>query len=239
MFDECGQILLEGTRSSALARATDLRDPVPRLGRWKVRDVVAHLGGVHRWATRIVSTRSMAGPSFTKGRLDGAALCDWFDEGLDLLVATLRAADPDSPCPNFSSGSAKRAGFWLRRQAHETTVHRWDIDRALGTPTDIPAEVAADGVAEYLEVFFGTDRRFSLAQPVVLTVPAISRSWTIRPNPSDDRVRVEVGKPGDAPVELGGEAQELLPVLWNRLHIGETNLKTRGTNAAVESLPWS
>ena len=78
-------------RISALARAGDLTTPVDHLNRWKVRDVVAHLGGVYQWATRIVQDRSMKGPGFTKSKLDGTELCDWFDVAAQSVVELLRA----------------------------------------------------------------------------------------------------------------------------------------------------
>ena len=144
------------TRISELARSSDLAEPVPHLNRWKVRDVVAHLGGVHRWAIRIVTDRSMAGPGFKKSTLDGRELCNWFDSGADELLALLRATPLDDPCPNFNPGSDGHVEFWARRQAHEATVHRWDVEKALGCTTVIDPALAADGIDEFLDVFVRT-----------------------------------------------------------------------------------
>ena len=46
-------------------------------------------------------------------------------------IDTLEALDPESPAWNWAP-QAKKAGFWHRRMAHETSVHRWDTQMALG-----------------------------------------------------------------------------------------------------------
>lgn len=105
-IDETTVVATEAARISGLGRSCDLTTPVGHLGRWKIRDVVAHLGGVHRWATRIITTRSTDGPSFTKSKLDGPKPCDWFDDGAEALLEAFRANDRDEACPNFNPGSA-------------------------------------------------------------------------------------------------------------------------------------
>lgn len=112
-IDERAVISAAAQRISGLIRSTDLTAPVLHLGRWKVRDV-AHLGGAHRWATRIVSTRSMYGPSFTKSKLTGTELCDWFDAGVEDLLAALDANKADDQCPNFNPGSPNTVAWWSR-----------------------------------------------------------------------------------------------------------------------------
>ena len=98
--DHRAKIEESSARVSELIRVHDLQNPVPRLGRWKIRDVVAHLGGVHRWAARIVETKSMDGPGFTKSKLNGTALCNWFDDGADRLLDVLASNSPTAACPN-------------------------------------------------------------------------------------------------------------------------------------------
>ena len=141
-IDELAAIASSAGRISELIRSSDLTRPVDHLGRWKVRDVVAHLGGVHRWATRIVTTRTMDGSSFIKSKLDGTELCDWFDAGVEELLHELRANDRNAACPNFNPGSEKTIAWWSRRQMHETTVHRWDIECALECTTPIRPAIA-------------------------------------------------------------------------------------------------
>ena len=152
---------------SAVARAHDLSTPVPNLGRWKIKDVVAHLGGVHEWANRILTTRSMDGPGFRKSKLTGDELCDWFDGGAATLVETIRGIGADEECPNFNPGSPSAAGWWFRRQLHETVVHRWDVEAAADDTTPIEPAVAADGVDEFLDVFVRTRGKQTLSLSLI------------------------------------------------------------------------
>ena len=235
-LDHPGGVAAASARISELARSIDPTLPAPMLGRWKVRDVVAHLGGVQRWATRIVRTRSMDGPGFTKSKLDGTDLCDWFDEGAAELVDTLRATDPASACPNFNPGSPSTAAFWLRRQLHEATVHRWDVENAAGATTPIDRLTAADGVDEYLDVWLRTRGKQTLTAPLALRTTDPDRSWTLTPSSRPGRVDVAVGRSGNAIAELTGPAEGMLLHLWGRLTIAEAGLAVTGERAVAGSL---
>lgn len=144
MLDAPTIVRAESARVLALADDTSLARPVPHLGRWTVRSLVAHLGAIHRWAGDIVATRSWDGSSARVPALDGDELRAWFTEGAEALAATLAAADPDAPCPNFSPGSPNTVAFWARRQIHEPTIHRWDAEHAVGAETPIERDVAVD-----------------------------------------------------------------------------------------------
>lgn len=235
-IDELAGIASSGARTSVLIQSSDLATPVTHLGRWKVRDVAAHLGGVHRWATRIVTTRSMDGPGFTKSKLDGIELCDWFDSGLEELLAAFRTNNPDDPCPNFNPGSVKTVRWWLRRQLHETMVHRWDIERALGCTTPVDPAVAADGIDEFLDVFVRTRGKQMLTAPLILSSTQPSRSWTLTPAARPGRLDIAAGRSGDATTELSGEPEQLLLALWRRLTISEAGLAVSGDPALAGSL---
>lgn len=222
--DACGRI------TAAIADGNP-DAPVARLGRWRVRDVVQHLGGVHRWATRILRTSSMDGPSFAKSRLDGDALVHWFDEGARELVDTIRATPTDTACPNFNPGSPATAAFWHRRQLHENTIHCWDVEHALGVPGAIDAAVATDGIDEYLDVFVRTRGKQTLVAPLALRTPVAA--WTLRPSERPGRIDIARGIATDTAAELAGPADEMLLVLWNRLTVAETGLTITGDRSVA------
>ncbi|MGI9606370.1 MAG: maleylpyruvate isomerase family mycothiol-dependent enzyme [Acidimicrobiales bacterium] len=223
-------------RISELARSCELSTPVPHLGRWRVRDVVAHLGGVHRWAARIVTTRSMDGPGFTKSKLDGIELCDWFDEGVQALLEAFRANDEDADCPNFNPGSVKNVAWWSRRQAHETTVHRWDVEHALDCTTPIESDLAADGVDEFLDVFVRTRGKQTLIAPLVLATNQPDRAWTLAPAAKPGRLDVVPGRDPEVKTELAGDAEQMLLHLWGRLKLTESELTVYGDLDVASSL---
>jgi hypothetical protein len=66
------------------------------------------------------------------------------------VSALLDALDPGLPAWNWAP-QAKRAEFWQRRAAHETAIHRWDAQMAVGLSEPIEAKLAADGVTEVLD----------------------------------------------------------------------------------------
>ena len=236
MIDHPTGIEESATRLSELSRANDLATPVPGLGRWRIRDVVAHLGGVHRWATRIIGTRSMDGPGFTKSKLTGIELCEWFDDGADRLLDALGSNPPAASCPNFNPGSPSTVEWWARRQLHETTVHRWDVERAVDDLTPIEPKVAADGVDEYLDVFVRTRGKQTLIAPLTLTSTEPARSWSLTPSDRPGRVDTAAGPSPDAAGEITGSAEDLLLVLWGRRPLAETGLTVHGRPEVAASL---
>ena len=229
-------IAAEGARISHVARHGDLAAPVSHLGRWKVRDVVAHLGGVHRWAARIVAASSMDGPGFQKSKLDGTELLDWFDDGVTALVDVLRATGPDEPCPNFNPGSPELVRFWLRRQLHETTIHRWDVEAAAGAPAPIPVDVATDGIDEYLDVFVRTRGKQTLSAPLRLVATEERRSWTLTPAAKPGRLVVDPADETDVRATIEAPAEQLLLYLWGRLPFEEAGLSVSGDAGVARSL---
>ncbi len=236
VFDQPAALAAAIAGISQTLRSCDLSTPVPHLGRWKIRDVAAHLGGVHRWATRIVHTRSMDGPGFTKSKLDGIELCDWFDEGAAELLDAFANNDLEDPCPNFNPGSDKSVRWWIRRQIHETTVHRWDVERPQGTATPIRSVIAADGIDEFVDVFIRTRGKQTLTGPLVLETTEPPCQWTLRPAERPGRIDVSTHRSPDVETEIAGEPEELLLMLWGRIALTDTGLSIGGDHDVAASL---
>ena len=222
----------EAARIVEVARDADLTSPVPNLGRWKMRDVLAHLGGVHEWATRIVTNRSMDGPGFRKSKLDGDELIGWYAAAAAGLVEVLSAIDPAEPCPNFSPGSDRTVGWWGRRQLGEAAVHRYDMEAAAGSTTPIDPAVAADLVDEFLDTFVRTRGKQTATAPVGLASSEPASHWTITLADKPGRVDVTRGE-GDVAGTLSGPAEDLLLVLWDRLDVDDSALLFDGDEGAV------
>ena len=204
--------------AAAEAAGTDAK--VPTCPEWQVRDLVRHTGMVHRWAASFVA-EELDSPHPGQGLpdLDGAELLAWFREGHGYLVDALRSAAPDVRCWHFLPAPSPLA-FWARRQAHETTVHRFDAETARGGgPGDIAPGFAADGVDELLRGFHARPRsRVRSDEPRVLRVRATDTDdavWTVRL--SQEPPAAERGDTGAADCEVAGPAARLYLSLWNRV----------------------
>lgn len=197
--------------------------PVPSCPDWTVADLLTHTTQVHLWATRRISTAP--GEQAAKSRFpredmgSGIALQEAYTRNAQGLVRALRAADLDRVAPTFIGDRTVR--WWLRRQAHETTVHAWDAQAALGAPPPIEPAIAIDGVDELVEVFFvhrfkaeefgGTGETMHLH--ATDPVSEGTGEWLVRFEPTGPVITREHAK-GD--VAVRDTASNLLLFLWSR-----------------------
>ena len=82
----------------------------------------------------------------------GRDVMEWYQEGLGMLIDTLAAADPDETVYTWHPPEQK-ASFWYRRMAHETLIHRVDVELGHGPADPVDPRLAADGIDEVLTVF--------------------------------------------------------------------------------------
>jgi uncharacterized protein (TIGR03083 family) len=193
---------------------------VPTCPGWRVRDLLRHLGGVHRWAACHVATgRSQPfseeeqAEFFTVVADD--SLVRWFGEGHRALLDTLGAADEATSCWTFLPAPSPLA-FWARRQAHETAIHRADAESAISTVPEWDPRFATDGIEELLYGFFARRPGRIVADPassIALSATDIEAAWTIHLEPAGYRV---VTGEHVAALTLTGSARDLYLLLWNR-----------------------
>lgn len=125
----------EGELLAEAAERSSLSAPVPACPGWRVRDLLAHLGFVHRWAADYVAeertemTREPGEEEIIRLAPADDSLVAWFRDGHARLVSVLAAADPAVGCWTFLAAPSPLA-FWARRQAHETAIHRADAQLA-------------------------------------------------------------------------------------------------------------
>ncbi|MEU8773810.1 maleylpyruvate isomerase family mycothiol-dependent enzyme [Streptomyces sp. NPDC048606] len=212
----------EGELLAEAAERAGTEAAVSTCPEWRVGDLLRHTGAVHRWATGFVADARVEPVEFPDPpELVGAELTSWFRDGHATLVDTLSRAPRDVACWTFlPTAPPSPLAFWARRQAHETTVHRFDAESALGGvfgPVD--AAFAEDGVDELLTGFHARPRsRVRTEEPRVLRVRARDTGavWTVHLSKEPARtVRGDTGEPADC--EVSGEAAWLYAALWNRL----------------------
>jgi uncharacterized protein (TIGR03083 family) len=203
--------------------ATDLSARVPSCPGWTLRDLVEHLGGVHRWAREAIESgappeRSRATDPPADGPPEAPdALARWFGDGAIGLANVLDSRSLDAPTWTPFPIADPTVAVWLRRQTHETALHRWDAEGAVAAPRPFAPELAADGVDEYLEVIVPrlVDRD-GIALPtgsVHLHCTDTDGEWTVEVV-DGEYVLDRTHRKGDAAVR--GPAEHLLLRLWGR-----------------------
>jgi len=163
------------------------------------------------------------------------------------LSAAFDAHDPQDPAATWHDPD-QTVGFWIRRMAHETAIHRVDAEQVAGlelAPMD--DEVALDGIDEFLCLFIGYFSRkypeeYGSAlrdpDPRPLAVTADGSTWTL----TSSEAGVEVarsGRGGAAPtppaaVTVSGSAAEVLLWLWARTD--DAAVRTDGDERALAQL---
>jgi uncharacterized protein (TIGR03083 family) len=212
-----------GQRLARAARSAGLEAGVPSCAGWRTRDLLAHVGGVHRWATSYLVT-ARSGPTTAEedavlfaAPADDDALIAWFEEGLGTLVEALDSAEPSLSCWTFLPAPSPLC-FWARRQAHETAIHCADAEAAAGWPSTFAPGFAADGIDELLSGFIGRSRgRLVADPPLTLGVEAddTGDTWTVRIE-AGRRVVERDGGAAECDCVLAGPAVDLYLLLWNR-----------------------
>ncbi|HUY54221.1 MAG TPA: maleylpyruvate isomerase family mycothiol-dependent enzyme [Candidatus Nanopelagicaceae bacterium] len=192
--------------------------PVPSCPGWAVRDAVVHLGFVHRVNASRLRRRSRSRDDRDSPTApDDGQLPAWFAEGVAQLEEAAAGIDPTTPVWNWS-GQDQTAGFWFRRMAHETVVHRWDVEAAALDPSSVPPGLAQDGIDEFFEVFWARQPELLPGNGQWLQVHTVegARSWWIAATPSGASFQSE--SPSVAPdAALVAAPSELFLALWRRL----------------------
>lgn len=202
----------------------DLAAPVPACPDFTVGEVVRHLGSVYRRVTGWIRTQARP-ETWERAPAQGADLIGWFRQAADDLYTELAGRAPDDPCATWWPYD-ETVHFWWRRMAHETLVHRTDVESAFGPIGPIDRDVATDGVDEVLTAWLGYrlvadappqdpqgGRRYS-GTGQVIGVAAGTRVWRVELRASSVDISPELPHDADALV-LGGPDDVYL-WLWGR-----------------------
>ena len=193
-----------------LAAATrDLDAAVPSCPDWTAADLVDHVAFLFRWWAACLREGRRVKRSAVPAAGDDREAA--YRAALDDLLAVLGATDPDAPSESFVGPAT--AGWWFRRGAQETAVHRWDAESAAGTPSPVDRDLAADGVDELLDVFLPMVAPKGDGETHHLHATDGEGEWLVRFTPDGPEVSHEHAK-GD--VAVRGPASDLLLLLWNR-----------------------
>jgi uncharacterized protein (TIGR03083 family) len=238
-----GSLLTEQTALLAahLEPSTMGRD-VPACPEWTLAQLAAHVGGVQRWVATLIQQRaprplSDVDPSFNPpAGADAAALAAWLREGAALLAGAAAEAGLDAAVWTWSGDD--RVGFWLRRMTLEAAVHAVDAQVVTGEARPIPADLAADGISEWLWIV--SLPTAPAIRPLLLELRGEGETlhfhatddglgeageWMVHRTPAG--VRWEHGH-GKGEVAVRGAASDLYLLMMRRLEPGTASVQVLG-----------
>jgi len=210
--------LIDG-RSAALrsALAGALEERVPGCPDWTGRDLLAHLGEVQRfWAQAVVAGKPEGPPNDADvpEREPSGDLLDWSERSTGALLDAFWDAGADRPV--WAWWGPTTSGRVARHQVQEAGVHAWDAEDTVGRAGPLrPADLAADGVDEFLTVEVPTNGTWPHPPATVgLTAADVpGQEWRVVLGPGGGRV--EAG-PAAGNAVLGGSASDLVLALYGR-----------------------
>ena len=212
-----GAFWRDGLALAEAAEAAGHDAPVASCPGWTVDELVWHTGEVHWFWASVVEGRWEDPSEYEEPERPASDdLLSWYRAGVDRTLAILRAAHPAAAVWTWAPRGGT-VGWIIRRMAQETAVHRWDAEAAAGRSWSIDAELASDGIDEFLEHF--TDRAADGAAPLGGTAHLhctdVDGEWLVAEPERGGRleIRREHAK-GD--VAVRGPASDLLLALWRR-----------------------
>lgn len=207
-----------GGEALAAAAETGLDRGVSSCPGWDMAKLVLHVGLVHTWAGESVRRRAREGVDFASlpRAPEGPSRVPWLRDATASLVEALGAAADGDAAGRWRELQVT-PGFWRRRMALETAIHRWDAEGAVGQPEPVDAPLAVDGIGEVVELLLPFSVRATTNGPVPGTLHIhctdAEGEWLLAV--TDGRLDVTLGHAkGDA--ALRGGASGLFLTCWGR-----------------------
>jgi uncharacterized protein (TIGR03083 family) len=203
----------DGERLASVA-APRLEDPVLSCPGWTVDDLVRHVAEVyeHKIACTLLGDAPQPWPPEWPAGRDPI---EWLGDAHGRLLEMFDRSEPTTPSATWWPPD-QTVGFWARRMAHETAVHRVDAELAASAATPIDAELAADGVDEILRRMLAGDWSEDADDAATgqrIDVSTGGHRWGVIL--TRDAVTIE-DEPGGADALLEGDPSEVDLWLWGR-----------------------
>lgn len=209
-------------RLREVVAGSDLTAVVPSCPDWTVADLARHVGAVylHKVECMRLGTHPEQWPP---DGLNEEAPLALLDRSYAALTAEFAKREPESATFTWYEPD-QTVGFWIRRMAQETVIHRVDGELGAGVAiAPIPADLAADGIDEFLIAFvefgsrtwpdeFGDLLTSSDGRALRVEIPGAV--WVLQPAPEGVQIRTSDVESAQAVVRA--DADDMLLWLWNR-----------------------
>ncbi|MFG1926998.1 maleylpyruvate isomerase family mycothiol-dependent enzyme [Cryptosporangium sp. NPDC048952] len=182
-MDYAAALVDQDRQFADMLRGADLSAPVPTCPGWTLTQLLRHLGRGHRWAAQMIrehSTEPIDPRAVEGGKppADDEGALEWVAGGGQIVLDAVAAADADTRV--WTAVGPRPASWWIRRRLHESTVHRADAAIALGAPYSLPADLAADGVTEWIELLVVEQQPLPDGVSLHLHATDVDAEWTVR-----------------------------------------------------------
>jgi uncharacterized protein (TIGR03083 family) len=187
---------------------------VPSCPGWQVRDLVAHVAQVYEHkieCTRLGNAPDPWPPDWPQANEP----VPWFRDAHARLLDMFEHNDATSPSATWWPAD-QTVGFWARRMAHETAVHRVDVELAREVPTPVDPALATDGVDEVLHIMLAGDWSDDSDDALTgqrIVVDTGGRAWQVELD--RETVAVTDGD-GSGDARVSGAPSDVLLWLWGR-----------------------
>lgn len=215
LIDEADRLKTAVVRAGASAT-------VPTCPEWTAADLLDHVTEV--FDHKIQCMRLLREPSEADLLSRKGSPTERFDAALAELLTEFDDRGPDSLAHTWY-GPDQTVGFWIRRMACETVVHRADAELAAGEEIGpVEAAFALDAVEEMLVIMLVWGSRayrewvggvLEANEGLTVALEAGARSWTLRVGP--EGIDLSEGIAEEAGAVVSGTEREILMWLWRRL----------------------
>jgi uncharacterized protein (TIGR03083 family) len=226
-------------------RAVVVLDPfaeVPTCPGWTVATLTHHVGEVY-WHKTLAMREGREPEQWPPKEVVDEAPLALLDRGYAALRHEFDIRKPENHAGSWYKPN-QTVGFWIRRMAQETVIHR--IDAELGTGQQvapIAPDLALDGIDELLKVFvaYGVVEWGKYFTEVLdsspgrtYTVRADGTAWRLRTGPGSFSVEDGAG-PQPTDVTVSGSPTAVLRWVWNR-EVEPSGVTLEGAPDAVAEL---
>jgi len=216
-----------------------LASPVPSCPGWTVADLCRHVAEVYLHKTEAM--RRGEWPRPWPPDLAAEEPVALLDRAYAALTGEFAARKADEPSVTWFEPE-QTVGFWVRRMAQETVIHR--VDGELGAATliaAIPDDIALDGVDEVLVRFLAYGKtewaeefgeQLAACDGRAVRIDSGGGSWLVRLTPEGTVVTQD--DDGEAAAMVSGDPEAVLLWLWRR--VGDERVRFAGDEHLIAQL---
>lgn len=200
----------------AQVAARGLEPDVPSCPGWTVKDAVEHTAEVYLHKVACMREKSWPDP-WPLERGDQPTL-EYFSAAADSLITELTSRAPLEFAETWW-WDERTVGFWARRMAHESAIHRVDVELGHDDVAPVDGDLAIDGIDEVLRLMLcgdWSDEPQRDYPPAVVRLKSRDVVWRVAMEPMAVSAIVEREQVYPVDVTISGDPAALDLWLWGR-----------------------